>query len=168
MSEQDLTQQSERLKALWKSGRDKYTSFFSVLNEVRSVVGDDALPNWCFDNLRIGISVIVNAGKLLTALDREIVQSDLAAAKKAERDSRLTKAMDKQKEKEKENKRIHKETRLPKARKFPHETRVAVAKAYLDERKSKKQIGEEFGVNHWCVEVFVAEERGRREGRAGL
>lgn len=79
----DLTSQAERLRVLWKSGRDKYVSFFAVLNEVRKEIGDEALPNWCFDNLRIGITTITKAKGLLIETDREIVKGDLAAANKA-------------------------------------------------------------------------------------
>lgn len=92
MNDQNHRQQAERLRALWKSGRDKYASFFSVLNEVRQEIGDEALPTWCFDELRIGISVIAEARRLLTAMDAEIVKADLAAAKRAEREQREAEA----------------------------------------------------------------------------
>jgi hypothetical protein len=68
-----------RLKALWKSGRD--SSFFQVLNGVRKRVGDDALPHWCIDNLHIGMSV--SAAKTLQKLDSKLKIEEFAAAKRA-------------------------------------------------------------------------------------
>lgn len=73
-------QQAERMRALWKSARDKYLSFFAVLEEVRHEIGNDALPAWCVDNLRIGMSVIVQTRKLLTDTDAEIAKRNLAAS----------------------------------------------------------------------------------------
>lgn len=77
-------QAAERLKALWKSGHDKYKSFFAVLAEVRNEIGDEALPNWCYYNLGIGMSAIAAASKILFGIDAEKAKKELAAAKKAE------------------------------------------------------------------------------------
>jgi hypothetical protein len=84
----DLDERAARLRALWKSGRDKYSSFYTVLGEVRPEIGDDALPNWCFDNLRIGIDVITETAKVLRGVDAKIAKADLAAAKEAGRRKR--------------------------------------------------------------------------------
>lgn len=73
-------QQADRLKALWKSGREKYLSFYAVLEEVRKEIGNEALPAWCRDNLQIGISVIAANRGLLTKVDADIVKTNLAAA----------------------------------------------------------------------------------------
>jgi hypothetical protein len=80
-----LHSQAQRLRALWKSGRDKYASFFVVLDEVRHEIGNDALPKWCFDNLRISISVIVKTRKVLRETDAEIVKRNLAEAAAADK-----------------------------------------------------------------------------------
>lgn len=86
-------EQIARLKALWKSGRDKYRSFFTVLNEVRQEVGEAALPRWCYENLNIGLSVILEYAKLLGPIDEKIVKANLAAARQAEKHQhRLEKA----------------------------------------------------------------------------
>jgi hypothetical protein len=77
---------AQRLTALWKSGRDKYRSFFTVLNEVRREIGDDALGDWCRNELRIGLSVILDVRKLLNKTDSEVVRAELATANKAERE----------------------------------------------------------------------------------
>jgi len=81
----DIQQQAERLQALWKSGRDKYLSFFTVLEEVRQEIGSDALPRWCAENLRIGLSVIIKHRKLLQDVDAEIVRRNTAAAVAADK-----------------------------------------------------------------------------------
>jgi regulator of replication initiation timing/molybdopterin converting factor small subunit len=77
-----MPEQAERLRALWKSGRDKYVSFFAVLSEVKREVGDDKLSDWCFYELRIPLPVIVRAHGLLTEADAARVKADLAAATK--------------------------------------------------------------------------------------
>jgi ATPase subunit of ABC transporter with duplicated ATPase domains len=73
-------QQAERLRVLWKSGRDKYNSFFAVLEEVRAEIGDEALPKWCVDNLQIGLSVITETRKVLLRVDAEIYRRNLEAS----------------------------------------------------------------------------------------
>jgi hypothetical protein len=96
-------QRAERLRALWKSGRDKYVSFFAVLDEVRREVGDEALPNWCIDNLRIGLAVIASTKKILIKADADIVKRNFAAAAVAEKaqayavreEARLARELDK-------------------------------------------------------------------------
>jgi hypothetical protein len=77
-SDDKLHSQASRLRALWKSGRDKYSSFFAVLEEVRREIGNDALSDWCFDNLHISMSAIVKARKVLRETDAEIVERNLA------------------------------------------------------------------------------------------
>jgi hypothetical protein len=85
----NLDEQANRLKALWKSGRDKYASFFAVLNEVHAEIGDDELFHWCFDNLHIGMSVILKTRKVLAETDEKAVRTNLkhieSDAKKFER-----------------------------------------------------------------------------------
>jgi hypothetical protein len=76
-------QTADRLKALWKSGRDKYRSFFTVLEEVRKEIGDEALPMWCIKELRIGFSTITTVAGVLTKAETLRVKSELAEAKKA-------------------------------------------------------------------------------------
>ena len=82
-----------RLKTSWKKGREYYTSFFSVLNNVRKEIGDEALPNWCFDNLNIGLSVILDYRKLLGPVEARKVADNFAAANKAEKEQKKLKLM---------------------------------------------------------------------------
>jgi len=67
----------------------KYRSFFTVLNEVRLEVGDDALPEWCRNELAIGLSVTTNTASVLGKIDGEIVKADLAAANKIEEEKEI-------------------------------------------------------------------------------
>jgi hypothetical protein len=78
----DLDDQANRMRALWRSGRDKYRSFFAVLGDVRRELGDTALAEWCFTKLGISIGVITKASELLHETDMEIVKAELAAAKR--------------------------------------------------------------------------------------
>jgi hypothetical protein len=77
----ELREQVQRLRALWKSGRDKYRSFFAVLNEVRMEIGDDALKDWCFDRLRIAFSAINVTANILGDVDGKIARASLKAAR---------------------------------------------------------------------------------------
>jgi hypothetical protein len=76
-------QTADRLKALWKSGRDKYRSFYAVLNDVRLEIGDEALPAWCVRELQIGLTVITSTAAVLTKAETLRVKSELAEAKRA-------------------------------------------------------------------------------------
>jgi hypothetical protein len=81
-------QQTERLRALFKSGRDKYQSFFAVLEEVRQEIGDDALPKFCVEELGIGLSVITQATGILHSVDAKIARSELAVANEIAKEQR--------------------------------------------------------------------------------
>jgi hypothetical protein len=97
-------QHAHKLQVLWKSARDKYRSFFYVLEEVRSEIGDEALPEWCRDNLHIRLPVISKSTKLLRGTDAEKAKADLAAAlaaaNKAEKEQRIAETAAKRKERE--------------------------------------------------------------------
>jgi hypothetical protein len=80
--------QVDRLKALWHSGRDKYASFYAELDRVRLQVGDEALANWTFDNLRIGMTRITEIANILTTDDANRVKEELKAAKAHARQQR--------------------------------------------------------------------------------
>jgi hypothetical protein len=86
-----MDDRAERMRVLWKSGRDKYRSFFAVLDEVRGEIGSAKLPAWCVSELHIGLSVIMKATALLTQLDQERIKTDNAAALAAEREQRAAK-----------------------------------------------------------------------------
>lgn len=52
-------QQATRLRALWKSGRDKFRSLYVVLAEVQKEVGHRQLSKWCAQNLGMGLPAIM-------------------------------------------------------------------------------------------------------------
>lgn len=81
-------QQAERMRVLWKSGRDKLRSFFAHLTEVRQEIGDDALPAWCMEELHIGLSVIARMTATLGAVDEELAKAEFSKAQKAEKERR--------------------------------------------------------------------------------
>jgi hypothetical protein len=64
----------QRMQVLWKIGRDKFFSFFSTLEEVRKEIGDEAFPSWCFNELEIGLSVIVAARNAWNEADAKMVK----------------------------------------------------------------------------------------------
>ena len=78
-------EQINRLRALWKSGRDKYYSFFTVLNDVNQEIGDKAMETWCNSKLSIGLGVIENASGALREEDQDRVKADLKKWRKAAR-----------------------------------------------------------------------------------
>lgn len=78
----------QRLRALWKSGHDKYSSFLAVLNEVRTEIGDAALSTFCFDELRIGMSRIMKAREILTEVDVARVRAEMGRSRRSGRASR--------------------------------------------------------------------------------
>jgi len=77
---------AERLKALWKSGRDKFQSFFTVLNEVRAEIGDDELATYCRNELAISLSIIMKAKGILREVDEMTVKEDFAEVVRAEKE----------------------------------------------------------------------------------
>jgi hypothetical protein len=81
-----MEEQIARLTALWKSGRDKFRSFYTVLEEVRVEIGDDALALWCVKNLRVSLGIITDTRKVLNEADARMVRDQLATANRAERE----------------------------------------------------------------------------------
>src|SRR5258708_7534794 len=66
---------AHRMRVLLKSGRDKLRSFFTVLQEVRKNIGDDArFERWCIDELHIGIGVITNISNVLKKDDKLLMK----------------------------------------------------------------------------------------------
>jgi hypothetical protein len=69
----DYSEDARRLKALFKSGQDKYASFFSALADVRKRMRDDmAFARWCFYELHLPARI--------TALEAEITATKEAVA----------------------------------------------------------------------------------------
>jgi flagellar biosynthesis GTPase FlhF len=135
----DLDEQANRLRALWKSGRDKYASFFTILEEVRQEVGNDALQAWCFQFLRISLSVIVETRKVLTKVDADIVKRNTAAAVAAEKAEmrNAREAKRKQREDEAHTRELERERR---AQELAEEKLVTEQKkTAVDQAKTKRK-----------------------------
>jgi hypothetical protein len=76
----DEEEQIARLRALWKSGRDKFLSFFAVLAEVQAVVGDRDFDIWCISKLEIGAEAVSRLTGTLKKNDADVVRARLAHA----------------------------------------------------------------------------------------
>lgn len=77
-----------RLKALWKSGRDKYRSLFVVLEDTQKEVGHRALSQWCLNNLGMSLKSILLAKGFLTPAEQERVKATFADALQIEQNQR--------------------------------------------------------------------------------
>jgi hypothetical protein len=85
----DLSQEANRLVVLWKSGRDKFASFFQILNEIQQEIGAAALDQWCIDNLRLHISMIERISGILRDVDAERERRSLATVRAMQRKAKL-------------------------------------------------------------------------------
>jgi hypothetical protein len=149
-------QTPERLRALWKSGRDKYRSFFAVLNDVRQEVGDDALADWCRLELAIGISVISNIANVLTSTEAATVKFALSEAKRAERDKlRIEKQGIK-------NPIRTKSTHVVKTNNDKMATARKIVRPLVEQNIKKigaRKLAKEHGISHVTFETAIAIER---------
>src|ERR1700719_2152577 len=89
MDQQEL---ADRMKAHFKKGRDNFSSFYALLDEVRQQVGNGELAFWCATQLGIPISVIEKTSGILNKIDEEIAKTNLGAAREAEKDRRRNEA----------------------------------------------------------------------------
>jgi len=149
-------QNSARLKALWKSGRDKYRSFYTVLDAVRQEIGDAKLAEYCLHELQIGLSVVTNTANVLVRVDAEAVKTELAIANRIEKikakNRRETKEA-KQEKKKKLEKQLRYYRKLPKARMI---VRPLIEK---DESFDSKKLQEKHkGISHATFETAKAVE----------
>lgn len=78
----------ERMRHIWKDARGKYASFFACLEEVRQEVGNEALSDWCIDNLRVSLDNIVKFKIFLRDDDAARVKRELAEAIKASKEQK--------------------------------------------------------------------------------
>jgi flagellar biosynthesis GTPase FlhF len=96
----NLADAAHQLNTLWKSGRDKYVSFFTILGQGRTEVGSDALNQWCVTNLRLHIDTIVRILGLLRETDAQreklALKDALDAKRKTDAEVRARKAEERQ------------------------------------------------------------------------
>jgi hypothetical protein len=120
----DKLQSADRLIALWKSGRDKYRSFFSVLNEVRREIGDEALADWCRNELHIGLSIIHNAAGFLTRTETIAVQKEMEAAIRLER------------QRVKRERELERKYRLGLKKSSKYNKALSIVRSHIEQKKS--------------------------------
>ena len=78
-------EQLERMRVLWKKGRNMLSSFFTELDTARRQIGDDELfSDWCFYHLGVGVIQLGEVATILKRDDADRIRNDLAAAKRAE------------------------------------------------------------------------------------
>jgi hypothetical protein len=85
---------AQRLRVLWKSGRDKYQSFFYELAEVQKQVGKRSLPKWCRENLGMHLHIVMAMAGMLTKADKAGVKAEFAGAIEAEKQESLDELRD--------------------------------------------------------------------------
>jgi hypothetical protein len=78
-----------RMRTLQKKGRNMYAAFFAELSEVRKEIGGEELQQWCFRELHISLSFILDWSKLLLKDDERRVRAEFARAKEAEKAAKL-------------------------------------------------------------------------------
>jgi hypothetical protein len=74
------------LRVRWKKGRNYFGTFFTELEQIQKKFNDDkAFEHWCFDKLRLGVSILTDCARLLNKTDAARVKEDLARAREVER-----------------------------------------------------------------------------------
>ena len=80
-------EQLERMRVLWKKGRNMLSSFFTELDTARRQIGNDELfSDWCFYHLGVGVIQLGEVATILKRDDADRIRNDLVAAKRAETD----------------------------------------------------------------------------------
>lgn len=80
------TPSAEKATVLWQKGRNYFSSFYTELAQIRSVIGDDVtFARWCVTDLHITLDVLTNVSEVLKRADRDVVKQQLANARAAER-----------------------------------------------------------------------------------
>jgi flagellar biosynthesis GTPase FlhF len=134
-----MDDRAHRLIVLWKNARDKYRSFFSVLNEVRREIGDDALSVYCREQLRISLSIILETSKLLSKTDAEIVKEELAAATRVEKAKRAIEREAQESARHKREKDNEDRKRSRELEKIEHERKLAEKHAKHNKIKDREK-----------------------------
>jgi hypothetical protein len=85
----DEEQTINSMKALWKSGRDKFRSFLTQFGEVDRELGPAAMDDWCIHKLGIGLDAITKVTGIFEHLDERNAKAILAPAVRAEKEKQL-------------------------------------------------------------------------------
>ena len=82
-------EQMERMRVLWKKGRNMFSSFFAEADTIRRRISNDELfASWCFFQLHIDVYSINAVTVALKADDAARVRDDFSSVKRAEKERR--------------------------------------------------------------------------------
>lgn len=82
-------EQIDRMRVLWKKGRNMFSSFFAETDTVKKQINNDTLfSQWCFFQLQIDVTTISNMAAILRQGDAARIRTEFAEAKRAEKERR--------------------------------------------------------------------------------
>jgi len=79
---------AKRLRVAWDRGINHLASFYTLLDNKRREIGDAALRDWCFFELKVSLSIIMQVSQVLEDADRERVREELARAAELDRENK--------------------------------------------------------------------------------
>ena len=80
-------EQMERMRVLWKKGRNMFASFFAEADAVKQQIGNsDLFSQWCFFQLQIDVATMGNMAAILRQGDAARIRTEFAEAKRAEKE----------------------------------------------------------------------------------
>jgi hypothetical protein len=80
----DFTDRANRLRTMWNRSRNLYSAFYAELDAARREIGDDKFADWCFNDLRISLSILNDTARVLRSADAGVVKAGLAQARQEE------------------------------------------------------------------------------------
>lgn len=110
-----------------------YETFFHGLEEVEKDIGTEALPDWCYNDLKISLAIINRTAGILKANDLARAKQLIAPARKIEKQ---VQKLRKYEEAEKEKKRLAENNKISRERNREfvdraHDTKPAAALQHL-------------------------------------
>jgi hypothetical protein len=138
----DYSDEVNQLLALWKSSRNKFSSFYHVLKQVQDSIGPDEFGQWCIDHLKLHIGVIDRVANVLRDADALREKQILALAKEAQRQKeeawRAAKAQERRNAEEK-RKQEREDIRLRKEADADAKKKIIKNKKRSERRAEKKE-----------------------------
>jgi hypothetical protein len=160
----DYSERASKLRVLWNKGRNMYSAFYSELNEARREIGDEQFANWCFTELRISLSILNEAARLLKSADAGVVRTELARAVQANKEivAHARQAAKEERERLAEQKK-REQAELRKERK--HAARVEYKKAWRENKAIalRRAMPENAELSRLLAECATIEKTSRAE-----
>jgi hypothetical protein len=78
----------KRIRVAWDRGINHLASFYAMLDNKRKEIGDGALRDYCFFELKISLSIIMQVSQILEDADRERVREELARVAEIDRENK--------------------------------------------------------------------------------